>query len=216
VNTGASVGEVATHRDRDSARDREHTPRTVAQRVDHDEGEHRAQDGHDRQNRDHRDRPRERPDLVPGHLAERLSVAAHGAEEDDEVLDGAREHHPEHDPEGAGQVAELGREHRTHQGSRAGDGRKVVPEEHPLGRGDEVPAVLQPLGRSRAAIVELEDPGGEEPTVESIADQVGTDGGQDQPRGADGFASMEGDDSPGTRAGNTKGQPGESLGTHVA
>ena len=52
------------------------------------------------------------------HLAQRLAVAAHRGEEDDEVLHRAAEHDAEDDPERAGQVAELGGQHRARPAGR--------------------------------------------------------------------------------------------------
>ena len=83
------------------------------QRVHDHQRQHREQDHHDREDRHHREHAGERADLLLGHLAQRLAVAPHRAEQDDEVLHRAAEHHAEDDPDGAGQVAELGREDRA-------------------------------------------------------------------------------------------------------
>ena len=60
----------------------------------------------------------DRPDLLLRHLAERLAVAPHRGEQDDEVLHRAAEHDADDDPDRAGQVAELRREHRADQRAR--------------------------------------------------------------------------------------------------
>ena len=69
-------------------------------------------------------------DLLARHLAEGLAVAAHREEEHDHVLDGAGEDDADDDPERAGQVAHLRREHRADERAGAGDRGEVVAEEH--------------------------------------------------------------------------------------
>ena len=100
-----------------------------------------------------------------------------------------------------GQVAELGGQHRADQRARAGDRGEVVAEEHPAGGRHEVAAVGQPLGRRGPAVVEAEDPVGEEAAVEAEGDEVGADGGEDEPGGADRLAPMERQHAPAGGAG---------------
>ena len=75
----------------------------------------------------------------------------------DEVLHGAAEHDADDEPERAGQIAELRGEHRADQRSGAGDGREMMAEEHPAVGRHEVAAVVEPLGRRGAPVVETED-----------------------------------------------------------
>jgi hypothetical protein len=56
----------------------------------------------------------------------------------------------DNDPDRAGKVAHLGRDHRSHQWPSAGDGREVVTEQDPPVGRDEVDAVVEPFGRGRA------------------------------------------------------------------
>ena len=74
---------------------------------------------------------------------ERFAVAADGAEEDDEVLHGAAEHRADEDPQGAGQIAELGGQHGADQRAGSGDGGEVVAEDDPFVGGHEVLAVAE-------------------------------------------------------------------------
>src|SRR2546426_9021381 len=51
------------------------------------------------------------------------------AKENDEVLHRAPQDHADHEPQRAGQEAELRGEHRTHQRAGAGNSREVVSEQ---------------------------------------------------------------------------------------
>jgi hypothetical protein len=184
-------------------------PRGSAKGVHHYQRQDREEDDHDDEDRDHSRHSRDPVDFLLGHLPQRLPVAAERAAEDGEVLDRPREHHSDHDPDRSREVAELRRERRPHEGSGAGDGGEMVPEKHPAVRGDEVAAVVQPLGRSRPAIVELENLAGDEESVEPVADRVGTDGGREEPDGIDAFSTAEGHDSEGRRAENGNRGPDE-------
>ena len=161
--------------------EREQAPRAVAQRVDDDQRQHREQDDHDREDRDHRRHAGDRVDFLLRDLAERLAVAPHRRAEDHEVLHRAAEHDAGDQPDRAGQEAELRRERRTDERAGAGDRREVMAEEDPLVRRHEVAAVVEPLGRRRAARVEPEDLLGDEPRVEAVGDEIGADGGDDEP-----------------------------------
>src|SRR5688500_4161368 len=95
------------------------------------------------------------------------------------------------DPDGAGQIAELGGEDRPDQRARASDRREVVTEEDPAAGRYIVPAVGETFRRGSAAVVEAEDAIGEEAAVEAEGDEVGADGCQHQPGGADRLATSE-------------------------
>ena len=163
------------------------------QRVHDHQRQHRQQDDHDREDRDHREHAGERAGLLLGHLAQRLAVAAHGAEEDDEVL------------HRAGRTPRRRRSRWCRGGSRTGRRAPVRPagpapaiaakwwpnRTHRAG-GHEVAPIGQPLGGGGAAVVEAEDAVGEEAAVEAVGDEVGADGGQHQPGGADRLAPVGG------------------------
>ena len=99
-------------------------------------------------------KPADRADLLARHLAQRLAVAPHRGEQDDEILHRAAQHRADDDPQRAGQVAELRRQRRADQRARAGDGGEVVAEHDPLVGGHEIVPVAQPLGGRGAAVVE--------------------------------------------------------------
>jgi len=69
----------------------------------------------------------------------------------------------------------------------------VVPEDHPLVGGNEVAAVFETLGGSGAQRVKRQYFGGNETTVETIADRIGRNGSDDQPEGIDLLAAVQGD-----------------------
>ncbi len=116
--------------------------------------------------------PARRLDLVAGDLAERAAVAAQREEQDHEVLHAAAEHGSGHEPERAGQVAELRRERRPDERPGAGDRREVVAEHHPAVRRHEVAAVVEPLGGRRPRAVEREHARRDEGRVEAVGDEV--------------------------------------------
>jgi hypothetical protein len=89
----------------------------------------------------------------------------------------------------------------------------MVTEEDPSRRGHEIPAVGQALGRGGPAVVQAEDPVGEKAAVEAEGDQVGADGGHDEPRGADRLTPVQGQTPPADRAGEGDEEPAE-FGEH--
>ena len=134
-------------------------------------------------------------DLFAGHLAERFAVAAHGAEQDHEILHGAAEHRADDDPERAGQIAELRGERGADQRTGAGDGGEMVAEDDPFIGGLEIVAVAQTLGGGGALVVEDHHSRGDEFCVEAESDGVGAGGGHDQPDAVNGFTAIGGDSS---------------------
>ena len=116
--------------------------------------DHRQQDDHDQQHRDQRDESADLADLLARHLAERFSVAPHRGEQDHEILHRAAQHRADDDPQRSRQIAELRRQHRTHQRPRPGDGGEVMAEDDPLVGGLEIVAVAQALGRRGALVVQ--------------------------------------------------------------
>ena len=172
--------------------DRKQSPRRRPQRVHHDERQHREEDDHDREYGDHGGYACRLADFFLRHLSQRFAVAPQRAEEDREILNRAAEDHADHEPKRAGQEAELRGEHRSHQRSRASDGCEVVAEQHPAVRRHEVVAVVEPLGGRRALRVETKDFVGEEPRIEPVGDDVGADGGGQEPGGIDHLTADEG------------------------
>ena len=154
---GPQRAQVEPHEQRDGDRhgDAEGAPRGCRQRVDDDEGKHREQDDHDREDRQQGGRATHRADLFPYHLAQALAVAAHGEEQDHHVLDPSGEDHTGDDPDGARQVAHLGRQHRTDQRASPGDRREVVAQQDAAVCGLVVDAVVQAFGWGGSAVIDL-------------------------------------------------------------
>ena len=92
----------------------------------------------------------------PDHVAERAAVAAGRDEEHDEILHRAGEDHADQQPQHAGQIAHLRREHRADQRAGAGDGREMVAEQHPFVGGHVIEPVIAAHRRRDARIVEAE------------------------------------------------------------
>ena len=84
-------------------------------------------------------------------------------------------------------------------------------EQHPAAGRNEVAPVVQPLGRRRAPVVQAEYALGQEPAVEAVGDEVGADGGEHQPGGADGLAAVEREYGPRGCADETDGDPEEGA-----
>ena len=161
------------------------------------------------QHGDQRDEAADLADLLARHLAERFAVAAHGGEQDDEILHGAAQHRADDDPERARQIAELRGQHRSDQRSRAGDGGEVVAEDDPFVGGLEIVAVAQPLGGRGALVVERHHARGDEFGVKAIADGVGAGRGQHQPDAVDVLAAVERDAAQADRRHGSHGGPQE-------
>jgi hypothetical protein len=125
-------------------------------------------------------------------VAQRAAVAAHGDEQHDEVLHRAGKHHAGQDPQHAGQVAHLRGQHRADQRAGAGDGGKVVAEQHVLVGRHVVEAVVELVGRGHAARVQAQHFVGDEQAVEAVGDQVDADRGNHDPDRADRLAAVQG------------------------
>ncbi len=154
--------------------------------------DHRQQDDHDQQHRDQRDEAAHFADLFARHLSERFAVAPHGREEDHEILHRAAEHRADDDPERAGQIAELRREHGPDQRSGSGDGGEMMAEDDPLvgrarnrGRCRRRSAGVArwSLSAMTRAAMNLR--------VEAVADEIGAGGGQHQPEAVDVLSAIE-------------------------
>ena len=206
--------ETHSERDGNGAEQGEHAPRRFGQRLHDHQCQYREQNDHDHQDRDHRQHAGERPDLLLRHLTQRLAIATDRSSKDDEVLDGPAEDYADHDPDGAGEVAELGREYRPYQRSGAGDGGEVMSEEHPARRGHEVAAVGESMRRRGARVVELHDLVREEAAVKAVGNDVGADGRDDHPRGVDALAAVQREHRPARAAEGGDEEPGE--GGHAA
>ncbi len=80
--------------------------------------------------------------LLARHLPQRFAVSSHGEEERRHVLHSAGQDDADDDPDRPRQKAHLGREHRSDERTRPGNGGEVVSEEHPPVHRLEVAAVV--------------------------------------------------------------------------
>ena len=94
------------------------------------------------------------------------------------------------DPEEAGKVAELRREHGADERSRPGDGGEVVAEKHPLVRGLEVRPVLEPVRRRAVPAVERKHFRREKGAVEAVHEHIETARRGDNPERVDLFGGV--------------------------
>ena len=189
----ASVAQVTTHqqRDGDGCADGKDAPRTVGQRLDHDQGKHGQKDDHDRDNRDQPDRAGGIVEFFPQHLAERFAVAAKGTEKNNEILHCAAERYSDQNPERARQIAELRGEHRAYQRPRAGNGGKMVAKHNPFIGFNEIPAIIVDLARCGAAVVEHEHARRQPFRIKAIADGVTADRRDEHVSGTQIFVSAQ-------------------------
>lgn len=97
------------------------------------------------------------------------------------------------DPEGARQVAKLGREHGTDEGAGAADRREVMAKDDPFVRLDEVFPILMHLARGGPAVVEREHLGRDPFGIKAVAEGIRAERGDDDEAGVHGFGALGGD-----------------------
>jgi hypothetical protein len=207
---GPDVTGVEAHEDRnrDRRRDRERAPRALGQGLDDNERQHGQDDDHDHERAEQRDDARHRPEFGADQLTERAPIAAHGDEQDHEVLHRPGEHDASQDPHHARQVAHLRREDRPDERPRPGNGRKVVAIEHVLVGGNVVEPVVVAHRRCGPRRVELHHVPGDVEGVVAVGDQVDGDGRDHDPQSVDMFAASSGDDCERDRAQDADENPG--------
>jgi hypothetical protein len=140
-------------------------------------------------------------------LAQRFAIAAHGTEEDGEILDGSGEDGAKENPENARQIAKLGGERGTNERAGAGDGGEVVAEKNPFVGGFEIAAVAEAFGGRRAPIIEHHHFGGDEFAVKTEADGIDADSSRDEPKAIDRFAMIAGDNTQANGGADRGGSP---------
>ena len=178
---------VEAHQQRDGDRrgDRERPPGALGERLDDDEPEDRERDDDDEEDRDHRDDAAQRADLVARDLRERTAAAPEGSAEDDEVLHGTGEADAEHEPQEAGEPAELGREDRPDERPGARDRGEVMSPEDPAVRGMKILAVAARVRRRGAPVVQADHATREKSAVEAVEDRVDAERAEEQPERVD-------------------------------
>ena len=178
-------------RHRDGRRDGENAPWTLCKGLDDDQREHGQQNNHDCQHTDQGECADARPDFFFHHLTKRLAAAADRREKHDHIVHAASERRADQNPKRAGQETKLSCQHRTHQRSRTGNRRKVMPENHPAICGHIVLAVVLQDCRCGSLVVEHQYLCRQPFAVKTIADAKRAKARHDNPKGADSFAAGE-------------------------
>ncbi len=164
-------------------------PGTALQGVDHDECQDRQDDDADEQHTNAGDGAGDGAHFRANHVAQGSAVAASRQEQHSHILDRAREHDADENPQRAGQIAHLRREHRPDQRAGASYGREMMSEEHvAIGR-HVIEAVVATIGGRLSRRVHAQHLVGDEKTVEPIRDEVDTRRRDDEPCGIDGLAA---------------------------
>ena len=108
-------------------------------------------------------------DLGFGDFGNGLAVVPHGAEEDDHIVDGTGEYTADENPQGTGQVAELGCDDRTDQRAGTGDSCEMVAENDVFVRRYIVVTVFKTEGRCDFVLVQGQYLGGDESAVKTVS-----------------------------------------------
>ena len=154
----------------------------MGQRFHHDHRQYREDNHHDHKAGHQRQYPGGRAHLLFHQLAERTSVATGGDEQHHKVLYRSGQHHAREDPDHSRQIAHLRRQHRTNQRPRAGNGRKMVTEQHFLVGWNVVEAVVVTHRRSHARRVDRQYVFSDIQAVKAIGDQIDADCRDDNPQ----------------------------------
>ena len=110
-------------------------------------------------------------------------------------------------PEGSGQKPELRGQHRSNQRPGSGDGREMMPENHPaIGRDKIFTVVLDQRG-SGPLVVQHKHPGSEPFGIKTIADREGAQSSDDDPERVNLFTLRQRQDRDRPEAKETHGDP---------
>ena len=161
----------------------------AAEGFDDDEAEAGERNHHDEEDRQGDDDRRGFAELGEGDLGERLAAAPHRRRQHEHVLHRAGQTDADDEPEQAGHVAVLDRQHGADERAGAGDSREVMAEQDPLvGRMVVLPIVEFVRGRL-LEIVEHRHLRGQEGAVVAIRDGEDAQDAQQERHGAqDGVA----------------------------
>ena len=181
---GANASQVDPHqqRDRNGHGDRECAPWAVFQGIHDDQCNDGEQDDQNRDDCRISDKSADGPSFFFGHFGERLAVAAHGEEQNYEILHATRENGSSEHPESSGEISELRSENGTDQRAGASDGGEVMSEDHPFVSDEKVSAIFESLGRSGTRGINREDFGRDEFAIEAIPESVAAGRGDNQPQ----------------------------------
>ena len=108
-------------------------------------------------------------------------------------MDGSPEGGADQDPKGPREIAELGGENGADQGAGSGNGRKVMAEDDPAVRGDEVLPIRMEGGSRLSLLIQRQDIRKQPCGMESVGEREGADPGHHDPEGIDRFTPDKGD-----------------------
>ena len=188
------IAGVNTHkqRNRHSCCNGKRTPRAVNQCFHHNQRQHRHDDDHNHQNTDGRNHTRHGAEFLFDDITQRLTVAAHGDEQDHHVLYRTGEHYAEDNPQRTRQITHLRSQYGADQGACARNRGKVVSEQYAFVCRHIVQTVIVPLGGREAVRIKLHHIFGDVETVKTVSDAVHRYGGGDHPYRTDLLAPTEG------------------------
>ena len=181
---GAQIANIDPHenRQRDGKGYGVSPPRAVGQRFHHDHRQYREDNHHDHKAGHQRQYAGGRAHFLFHQFAERTSVAASGDEQHHKILYRPGQHHARENPDHSRQVAHLRRQHRADQRPRAGNGRKMVAEQHFFVGRNVVEAVVVTHRRGHARRVDRQYIFSDIQAVEAIGDQIDADCRDDNPQ----------------------------------
>ena len=178
------IADVDAHKDRqrNGKGDGVCPPRTVGQRFHHNHRQDREDDHHDHKAGHQRQDASGRSHLLFNQFAKRTAIAAGRNKQHHKVLYRPSQHHAGEDPDHPRQVAHLRGEHRAHQRPRAGNGGKMVTEQHFFVGWNVVEAIVMPHRGRHPRRVNAEHGFSDIQAVETIRDQINADRGDDNPQ----------------------------------
>ena len=184
---------INTHKqgNRHSRCDGERTPRAVNQCFHNDQRQHRHDDDHNHQNTDGCNHAGDSTEFLFHDIAQRLTVTAHGDEQDHHILYGTGKHHAEDNPQSTGQITHLRCQYRTDQRTCAGNRGKVVAEQYAFMCGHIVQTVIVAFCRSQTVRIKLHHTIGNVKTVKTVGNAVYRNGGRNHPNRTDLLATAE-------------------------
>ena len=179
---GADI--LRVNADDDSRRDRhadgEEAPRAVVQGIGHDDRHARFRDDQQQQHDPQSRRACRVGYLIPRDLGQRLALVADRRDEHDHIMHSARENRTEKQPQQPRHEAELRRDDRAYQRTRARDGREMMAEHDPLIRGHVVLPVFELISRRLLELIQREHLRGDPRTVQPVRQHENADSNDDQ------------------------------------
>ena len=162
----------------------------MSQGFHHNHRQHCKDNDHDHKAGYQRNHPGGWPHLFFDQLTQRATVTARGNKQHHEILYRTGENHPGKQPDHPRQVAHLRCQHRPHQRACAGNGRKMVTEQHFLVRRHIVQPVVMAHRWRHTRRVNRQHIFGDIQTIKTISDQIDTDRRHHNPQCVDLFPTI--------------------------